>query len=75
MGCPRVLTFGALMPTKPPPQLIERDGKKYCSSCGLHFAFDAKPTISKAFVEHVRQDHRPLPTRAPTHSRGASRAN
>lgn len=44
-----------------PPHLVDRDGEKLCSACGVVIPADAKPSLSKAFVEHVRQVHNPAP--------------
>jgi hypothetical protein len=40
-----------------PPYLFTRLGKKECSICRKVFPKDSKPSISKAFAEHVRQAH------------------
>jgi hypothetical protein len=37
--------------------LTTKDGVKCCSMCGKHFPQDAKPSISKAFAAHVREEH------------------
>ena len=44
-----------------PPHLIERDGKKLCSACELHFPAYSKPSLRKRFAEHVRKAHDPAP--------------
>ena len=44
-----------------PPHLIKRNGEKCCSVCKKVFTADSKPSVSKAFVEHVRNEHRPAP--------------
>ena len=49
------------MVTNLPPHLVERDGEKLCSACGAVMPADAKPSLSKAFVEHVRQMHKSVP--------------
>lgn len=41
-----------------PPHLVERDGEKACSACGIRFNPDGDKSISKAFAAHVRKDHR-----------------
>jgi hypothetical protein len=40
-----------------PPYLFTRLGKKECSICRKVFPKDSKPSISKAFAEHVRVVH------------------
>src|SRR5690348_7475062 len=44
---------------KIPPYLTTVLGKKRCSACGLVFPKDSKPSLSKAFAEHVRSVHKP----------------
>lgn len=44
---------------KIPPYLTTVLGKKRCSVCGLVFPKDSKPSLSKAFAEHVRNAHKP----------------
>ena len=44
---------------KLPAHLIDRDGLKQCSACGQKFSLDAKPTLSRAFAEHVYAVHKP----------------
>lgn len=36
-------------------------GKKHCSICKEMFAKDAKPSLSQAFAEHVRREHKSTP--------------
>jgi hypothetical protein len=33
-------------------------GKKRCSICNKIFSNEVKPSLSKAFAEHVRQEHK-----------------
>lgn len=40
------------------PHLKTIDDVKYCSLCNKAFPEDSKPSISKAFAAHVRQDHK-----------------
>lgn len=48
------------MPTKKmPPHLIEVNRRKRCSECGKVFSPDSKPSLSKAFAQHVRSEHSP----------------
>jgi hypothetical protein len=42
-----------------PPFLTSIKGAKACSVCGHLFRDDSKPSVSKAFVAHVREKHRP----------------
>jgi hypothetical protein len=42
-----------------PPYLTTVTGKKRCSACGIEFPKDCKPSVSKAFAEHVRKVHKP----------------
>jgi hypothetical protein len=45
---------------KLPPHLVSfGDDKKKCSECGQVFMLDAKPSLSRAFSEHVRTVHAP----------------
>jgi len=39
------------------PHLIERDGVLRCSVCQKDFPPNSQPSMSKAFAEHVRQNH------------------
>ena len=41
-----------------PLHLITSNREKRCSECGLVFDKDAKPSVSRAFADHVRKDHR-----------------
>lgn len=43
-----------LMPTPFPPHLIDSEGEKCYSACKKVFPIDSKPSISKAFAQHVR---------------------
>jgi hypothetical protein len=45
---------------KPPmaPYLTTTLGKKCCSLCRMVFTKDMKPSLSKAFAEHIRTKHR-----------------
>jgi hypothetical protein len=45
--------------SKLPAHLVDRDGSKQCSPCGQKFSPDAKPTLSRAFAEHVYAVHKP----------------
>jgi len=47
-------------PTKLPPHLVRDRNLKRCSVCGESFTVDAQPSLSKAFVEHVKKVHRSL---------------
>ena len=40
------------------PHLITIAEVKYCSVCREPFPQDSKPSVSKAFVAHVREQHR-----------------
>jgi len=42
-----------------PPYLTTVMGKKRCSACDMEFPKDSRPSVSKAFAEHVRKAHRP----------------
>jgi hypothetical protein len=44
---------------KLPPYLTTVMGKKRCSACGLEFPKNSKPSLSKAFAEHIRKVHKP----------------
>jgi hypothetical protein len=51
----------AEMTTNPlPPHLLasSRDGTKKCSLCGELFSKDSKPSLSRAFSDHVKAVHR-----------------
>ena len=52
-----VYTLG--MPSLP-AHLISRHKLKRCSICGQTFSDDAKPSLSKAFADHVRVAHGPI---------------
>ena len=41
-----------------PPYLIRHGAEKRCSVCGAVFGKYVKPTISRAFREHVEKEHR-----------------
>jgi hypothetical protein len=41
-----------------PPYLTTVSEKKVCSVCGLEFPKDSKPSVSRAFAEHVRKIHK-----------------
>jgi hypothetical protein len=43
---------------KIPPYLTTVSGKKCCSVCGLEFPKGVKPSLSKAFAEHIRKIHK-----------------
>ena len=48
--------------TRVGPHLTSKDAVKCCSVCGKQFPDDSKPSISKALVAHVREEHkRPEP--------------
>jgi hypothetical protein len=40
--------------------LIERGGKKCCSVCHTVFANAGDLSISKAFIAHIREKHKPV---------------
>jgi hypothetical protein len=40
-----------------PPHLISVGRIKRCSECGREFPLDVKPSLGRAFVEHVRNEH------------------
>lgn len=44
--------------TRVGPHLTSHDDVKCCSVCGKEFPPDSKPSISKAFVAHVRAEHK-----------------
>ena len=44
--------------SKLPAYLLTRLGKKECSLCGKVFPQDVKPSLGKAFAEHVREEHK-----------------
>lgn|SRR5690349_15751798 len=48
---------GQMAPPSMAPHLVERDGVKSCSACSMKFPHDAQPSLSKAFVNHVRDTH------------------
>jgi len=54
--------FTAMRREKIPPYLTTVLGKKRCSACGMVFPKDSKPSLSKAFAEHVRSVHKPKKT-------------
>jgi hypothetical protein len=72
-SCWRVLAYLAACPTdfvdasidyrmkKLAPHIIERDKNKCCSECGLLLQPTEEKTLSKVFVEHVRNAHKPTP--------------
>jgi predicted small metal-binding protein len=41
-----------------PPYLVRRNGKQRCSVCATPFAASSEQSVSKAFAEHVRKEHR-----------------
>lgn len=41
------------------PYLTTAMGKKCCSACGQVFPKGVKPSLSRAFAEHVRKVHKP----------------
>lgn len=41
-----------------PPHLISFGTVKRCSECETIFDKDAKPSVSRAFADHVRKKHR-----------------
>jgi len=41
------------------PHLIDYQGARRCSVCKMPFPSDAKPSVDKAFAEHVIKAHRP----------------
>jgi hypothetical protein len=41
-----------------PAHLVTSNEVKRCSLCNQEFANDAKPSLSKAFAEHVKQAHK-----------------
>jgi hypothetical protein len=41
-----------------PPYLISKGDQKQCSACGATFGKHVKPSISRAFREHVEKEHR-----------------
>ena len=56
-----------LMDIQPiPPYLTTSHSQKRCSKCGEVFPKDSKPSISKAFAEHVKAAHRGNVTETPT---------
>jgi hypothetical protein len=59
------------MPKQLPPHLVPAHNgeKKRCSVCHEEFTADAKPSLSKAFAQHVREKHQ----RSPEHTLRASR--
>jgi hypothetical protein len=45
--------------SKLPPHLIDYQGARRCSICKMPFPPDLKPSVDKAFAEHVVKAHRP----------------
>jgi hypothetical protein len=42
-----------------PPHLVTDSGEiKLCSHCRKEFPADSKPSLSKAFAAHVRNEHK-----------------
>lgn len=41
-----------------PPYLISKGDQKQCSVCGATFEKHVKPSLSRAFREHVEREHR-----------------
>jgi hypothetical protein len=41
-----------------PAHLVTSNEVKRCSLCNKEFTADAKPSLSKAFAQHVKQVHR-----------------
>lgn len=37
--------------------LIEQDGMKECSECGMMFPENVEPSLDRAFSDHVRKEH------------------
>ena len=66
---PRGCTLAAAMSAqKLPPHLVSAGGddKKKGSECGQEFTLDAQPSLSRAFVEHVKTAHPPKRKNAKT---------
>ncbi|MBS1801909.1 MAG: hypothetical protein JST28_01005 [Acidobacteria bacterium] len=41
-----------------PPHLVTQGNVKRCSACSHPFPFDVKPSLSRAFRQHVEEVHR-----------------
>jgi hypothetical protein len=41
-----------------PPHLVQHGNQKRCSACNHPFALDVKPSLSRAFRQHVEEMHR-----------------
>ena len=50
-----------MSPLSLPPHLIQQGNVKRCSACNHPFPLDVKPSLSKAFRQHVEEVHRSKP--------------
>jgi hypothetical protein len=55
---------------KLPPHLVSNGDVKRCSECGVPFSNDVKPSLSKAFAEHIRTAHKQTDTKVTAKAAG-----